>query len=335
MRRPTARRSAVVAVALVLLVTALTATSLAVGARHTPLDVVWQALLDPATTLGDHLVVRARIGRTVDALVVGAALGLAGTSMQGVTRNPLADPGILGVNAGAAAAIVLVLATFEVSGTASLAVAGTVGALGAFALVYAVASAAPGGAQPIKLALVGAAISAGLTSITSGWLLLHPAALDRFRFWQVGTLGVRGLDELPATLWLLGAGAALCLAGGRALNLMALGDDTATALGAQVKLARAGSALGAALLAGSSTALVGPIAFVGLVVPHLLRPWVGSDHRRLLPLSLLAGPALLLGADTVGRVIAPPGEIQVGIMTAVVGAPVMIALARSRGGVTL
>ncbi|RMB58170.1 FecCD family ABC transporter permease [Tessaracoccus antarcticus] len=335
MRRPTARRSVALAVALLLLVGVLTAASLAVGARHTPLDVVWQALLDPTSTLGDHLVVRARIARTVDALVVGAALGLAGSSMQGITRNPLADPGILGVNAGAAAAIVLVLSTFQLSGVTSMAVAGTLGALGAFALVYAVAAAAPGGAQPIKLALVGAAINAGLSSVTSGWLLLHPAALERFRFWQVGTLGVRGLSELPATLWLLGGGAALCLAGGRSLNLMALGDDAASALGSRVQLARTASALGAALLAGTSTALVGPVAFVGLVVPHVLRLWVGTDYRALLPMSLLAGPVLLLAADTVGRVIAPPGEVQVGIMTAIVGAPVMIALVRGRGRVSL
>ncbi len=335
MRPPAMLRPAVVAVALLLLVGVLTATSLAVGARPTSFEVVWQALVDPASTLGDHLVVRARMARTVDAIVVGAALGLAGASMQGITRNPLADPGILGVNAGAAAAIVMALAVFNVAGTAPLAIAGTLGALGAFALVYAVASAARGGAQPIKLALVGAAINAGLFSVTSGWLLLSPATLERFRFWQVGVLGVRGLDQLPATAWLLGVGAILCLAGARSLNLMALGDDAAAALGAHVQFARLTSAVGTALLAGTSVALVGPIAFVGLVVPHVLRLWVGTNHRLLLPLSVLAGPVLLLAGDTIGRVIAPPGEVAVGVMTAVVGAPVMIAVVRGRGRVSL
>jgi len=335
MHRPTKRRSLGVAVALLLLVGVLTVASLAVGARPTAPEVVWQALIDPASTVGDHLVVRARIARTVDALVVGAALGLAGGSMQGITRNPLADPGILGVNAGAAAAIVMALAVFNIAGIAPLAIAGALGALGAFALVYAVAAAAPGGAQPMKLALVGSAINAGLFSVTSGWLLLSPAALERFRFWQVGVLGVRGLNELPATLWLLGAGLVLCLAGARPLNLMALGDDAATALGSHVQLTRLASALGCALLAGTSVALVGPIAFVGLVVPHVLRLFVGTDHRVLLPLCVLGGPVLLLAGDTVGRVIAPPGEIAVGVMTALVGAPVMIALVRGRGRISL
>ncbi|MGO1384493.1 MAG: FecCD family ABC transporter permease [Arachnia sp.] len=335
MRRPTKRRSLGVAVALLLLVGVLTVTSLAVGARPTAPEVVWQALMDPASTVGDHLVVRARMARTVDALVVGAALGLAGASMQGITRNPLADPGILGVNAGAAAAIVLSLSIFNIGGIAPLAIAGTLGALGAFALVYAVAAAAPGGAQPMKLALVGAAINAGLFSVTSGWLLLSPAALERFRFWQVGVLGVRGLSELPATLWLLGAGLVLCLAGARPLNLMALGDDAARALGSRVHLARLSSAVGSALLAGTSVALVGPIAFVGLVVPHVLRLFVGTDHRILLPLCALAGPVLLLAGDTIGRIVAPPGEIAVGVMTALVGAPVMIALVHGRGRISL
>ncbi len=331
----TQRRSLGVAVALILLVALLSVASLAIGARPTSVGVVWQALMEPSSTLGDHLVVRARIARTVDALVVGAALGLAGASMQGVTRNPLADPGILGVNAGAAAAIVMALAVFNIGGIAPLAIAGALGALIAFAVVYAVAAAAPGGAQPIKLALVGAAINAGLFSVTSGWLLLTPAALDRFRFWQVGVLGVRGLSELPATLWLLAAGAVLCLSGARSLNLMALGDDTAKGLGSRVQLARLSSAIGCALLAGTSVALVGPIAFVGLVVPHVLRTRVGSDHRVLLPLCVLAGPVLLLAGDTIGRVIAPPGEVAVGVMTALVGAPVMIALVRGKGRISL
>lgn len=329
MRRASPGRYAVAAVALVVLVALLVVASLAIGARHTPLDVVWQALFTPDLTSGDQLVVRERIARTLDGLVVGAALGLAGTSMQGITRNPLADPGILGVNAGASAAVVGAIALFGISGVTGLAVAGTVGALVAFALVYAVAAASPGGAQPIKLAIAGAATNAGLASLMAAVLVMQPAVLDRFRYWQAGVLGVRGVEEIPAASGLLVAGTLLCLAGARSLNLLALGDDAAAALGTRVNLARATSALGGVLLAGTATALVGPIGFVGLVVPHVLRSLVGGDYRALLPLSLLGGPALLLAADTLGRVIAPPSEVQVAVMAAIVGAPFMILLLRS------
>ncbi len=329
---PPTRRRALIAPGLLVLVLLLAFASLAVGARTTGLDVVWEALVAPDPANGDHLVVASRFARTVDGLVVGAGLGLAGATLQGITRNPLADPGILGVNAGAAVAVIIALAAGvgSLPGTAAAAI---VGALAAFALVYLVAAASPGGVQPIRLALAGAAVAAGLTSVVAAIALLRPAALERFRFWQAGVLGTRGLDALPGAIGFFIVGAALCLSTAAALNRLSLGDDSARSLGTPVTLVRSLGALGAVTLAGAATALVGPIGFVGLVVPHLVRLSFGPDHRWLLPLSMLAGSALLLAADLVGRLAAPPGEVAVGVMTALLGAPVMVILVRRRGAV--
>lgn len=328
------RRYAVAAPFLVGVVVLLAFGSLAVGARSTGPDVVWSALTTPGTADGDHLVVLARLARTVDGLVVGASLGLAGATMQAITRNPLADPGILGVNAGASVAVILALA-LGVGSLPGIALAATVGALVAFVVVYAIAALSPGGPQPITLAIGGAAVGAGLTSVVAAIALLRPAALERFRFWQAGVLGTRGVESVPGVAVFLVVGAVLCLATARALNQLSLGDDVARSLGSHVAAVRALAALGAVMLAGTATALVGPIGFVGLVVPHLVRLTCGPDHRFLLPLSMLAGAALLLGADIVGRTAAPPGEIAVGIMTALLGAPVMVVLVHRRVRVRL
>lgn len=330
----TARRYAVAAPILVGLVALLTFGSLAVGARGTAPAVVWSALTTPGTTDGDHLVVLARLARTVDGLVVGAALGLAGATMQAITRNPLADPGILGVNASASLAVITALA-LGVGSLPGMAVAATVGALAAFLVVYAIAALSPGGPQPITLAIGGAAVGAGLTSVVAAIALLRPAALERFRFWQAGVLGTRGLDAVPGVVAFLVVGTILCLSTARTLNQLALGDDVARSLGSPVAAVRVSAAIGAVMLAGTATALVGPIGFVGLVVPHLVRLTCGPDHRFLLPCSMLAGAALLLGADIGGRTAAPPGEIAVGVMTALLGAPVMIVLVRRRVRVRL
>jgi iron complex transport system permease protein len=331
-RRPSRRvlPPAAVAVAGAVLLAAACVLSLAVGAR----PVGWSTLLDAWTAFdpsrGDHQVVQSRVPRTLTGLLAGAALGLAGAAMQGVTRNPLADPGILGVNAGAALAVVAALFLFGIDGPAGYLWFAFAGAAAAAGVVYAVASLGREGATPVKLALAGAALSAVLASVMNALLVMSQQTLDQFRFWQVGSLGGASLGELRTVLPFAAVGAGVVVALGRSLNGLALGDDLARGLGQRVGATRAATALGVVVLVGSATALAGPIAFVGLVVPHLVRALAGGDHRWLLPLSAVLAPALLLAADVTGRVVAPPTEVQAGIMTAVVGAPVFIALVTRR-----
>ncbi len=309
--------------------------SLLIGARPISVNTVFQALTDFDAGNGDHAVVAARIPRTVAGLLIGASLGLAGAGMQGITRNPLADPGILGVNAGAALAVVMGIHFFAVGTLQGYILFAFLGAAGASVLVYAIASLGRDGATPLKLALAGAAMAAGLGSLTSAVLMIGQEALDRFRFWQVGTLGARDVPEMLGVLPFLLAGGVAVLLGARLFNALALGDDSARGLGFRVGRGRALSAVGVVLLCGAATALAGPIGFVGLIVPHAIRALAGADYRWLLPLSMLAGPVLLLCADVVGRVIAPPAEIQVGVMTALLGAPLFLWLLRRGRKVTL
>lgn len=320
------RRPLVVAVIVVVVLGVVCAASLFVGSRGlAPTDAL-AALLD-----GDHPVhgvVAARLARTVLGLAVGAALGLAGALLQGLTRNPLADPGILGVNAGASFAMVLAISVFGVSALTGYVWFAFVGAAVAMVLVHAIAAFGRDGATPMKLAIAGAALTAAVTSWTSGILLTDKQTVDVFRLWQVGTVGGRGYDVLLIGLPFLVVGAVLALACSRTLNALALGDDLARGLGRRVWLDRLVIGVAVVLLAGAATALAGPIAFVGLIVPHAVRAVAGPDYARVLPLSLAAGSALVVAADTVGRVVLPPTEVQVGIMTAVLGAPVFLWLVR-------
>lgn len=320
------RRPLVVAVIVVVVLGVVCAASLLVGSRGlAPTDAL-AALLD-----GDHPVhgvVAARLARTVLGLAVGAALGLAGALLQGLTRNPLADPGILGVNAGASFAMVLAISVFGVSALTGYVWFAFVGAAVAMVLVHAIAAFGRDGATPMKLAIAGAALTAAVTSWTSGILLTDKQTVDVFRLWQVGTVGGRGYDVLLIGLPFLVVGAVLALACSRTLNALALGDDLARGLGRRVWLDRLVVGVAVVLLAGAATALAGPIAFVGLIVPHAVRAVAGPDYARVLPLSLAAGSALVVAADTVGRVVLPPTEVQVGIMTAVLGAPVFLWLVR-------
>ncbi len=304
--------------------------SVALGARPLSLETVLQALTSPDPANGDHAVVLSRVPRTVAALLIGAALGLAGTALQGMTRNPLADPGIMGLNAGAAFAVVTAIYVFGITsftGYVWFALAGTaVAAL----IVYSVASLGREGATPVKLALAGAGLTAGLTSLLSAILVSSRQTLDTFRFWQVGTVSGRGWDVLLPLIPFLAVGAAILLASGRLLNGLSLGDDVARGLGQNVNLSRGIMAVGVVLLCGAATAAAGPIAFLGLVIPHLVRGLTGPDYRWILVLSAVLAPVLLLVSDVVGRLILPPGEVPVGIMTAVIGAPVFIAIIRRR-----
>lgn len=302
--------------------------SLAVGARSIVPATVVDALINFDPGNGDHAVVHARMVRTAAGLIVGLALGLAGTSMQGVARNPLADPGILGVNAGAALAVVAGIFFFGAASISSYLWFAFVGSAVAAVVVYTVASLGRSGATPVKLALAGAAISAGMGSLMSAMLVSSQDSLELFRSWQVGALAGKSWEAILAVLPFVVVGALILLGTGRLLNTLALGDDMARGLGQRPGLGRAFSALGIVLLCGSATALAGPIAFIGLVVPHLLRGLVGPDYRWLLPLSLLAAPSILLLADIIGRVILLPGEVPAGILAAMLGAPVFIAVVR-------
>lgn len=327
--RATRRRLTVLAAAVVALAAVMLA-SLAVGSKP----------IDPGHVLGalfrfdgsdDEIIVRdLRVPRTLLGLLIGAGLGLAGTLMQALTRNPLADPGILGVNAGAAAAVALAISALGVTTLSGYVWFALAGAAVATVVVYLLGSVGRAGLTPVRLALGGTAVSAVLTGLTTGIVLLDQRAFDQFRFWRVGSLAAANAD----TVWLIGpfilVGVLLALPLAGSLNAVALGDDTARSLGARLGRVRAVSVLSITLLCGAATAAVGPIGFVGLTVPHLARALTGPDQRWLLPCSLVLSPILLLTADVVGRVVARPGELQVGIVTAVVGAPVFIALVRGR-----
>ncbi|MGC9382167.1 FecCD family ABC transporter permease [Streptomyces sp. MH13] len=306
---------------------AVIVASFALGSRAVAWSDVWAALGGAESTLEEAAVAK-RVPRTLLAVVVGAALGLSGAVMQGVTRNPLADPGILGVNMGASLAVVTAIAYLGLASASGYIWVAMLGAALTAGFVYAIGSLGRGGATPLKLALAGAAITAALTSLVSAVVLPRNDISDTFRLWQIGGVGGASYDQLGSVMPFLGAGFALCLASARALNSLALGDDLAAGLGERVALVRAGAALGAVVLCGASTAVAGPILFVGLVVPHACRLLVGVDHRWLLPFSALGGAILLTAADVVGRVVARPAEIDVGILTGIIGAPFFIHIVR-------
>ena len=323
----TTRPALAVTIALAVLAVGVV-VSLHVGSRMLSPEVVWAALTDPRADDADHAVVTARVARTVLALLAGGALGLAGAAMQGLTRNPLGDPGILGINAGAALGMVVAVALLGVTSLPVQIWFALAGAAVAGVLVHAIAGLGRDGATPVKLAVAGAAATAGFTSWTSAILITDLQTLETFRFWQVGTVGGRGLEVVGPVLPFLVAGAVLALTGARLLDVLALGDDLARGLGRRAGLDRVVVGLSVILLAGAATALAGPIAFVGLVAPHAARILLGPSYFRILPMSVVIGAALFTWADVVGRVILPPTEVQVGIMTAVIGVPVFFALVR-------
>ena len=304
--------------------------SLAVGARATGLSAVVDALFDPQASTDATVIREQRLPRTLLGLTVGAALGLAGAVMQALTRNPLAEPGILGVNAGAAAAVVVAVSLLGLDSLAAYVWFALAGAAVVSVFVYLLGSVGRAIASPARLALAGAATAAVLTAFTQAVLMLDRAAFDQFRFWAVGSLAGRGLDVLWWVLPFIGAGLVVGLLLAGPLNTLALGDEAGRALGAHPGRIRALTALAITLLCGGATAAIGPISFVGLAVPHAVRILTGPDHRWLLPCSAVLAPALLLASDVLGRVIARPGEVEVGIVTAILGAPVFMALARRR-----
>lgn len=303
--------------------------SVTIGSRQVGWADVWAGVRGGTETIGQAAVVK-RVPRTFMALLAGAALGLSGAVMQGVTRNPLADPGILGVNAGAAFAVVVGMAWFNIALSYTYVWTAIGGAAVAAVFVYIIGSLGPGGATPLKLALAGTATAVALSSFINATVLGRNDIADGVRAWLVGGVGGITYDRIALVLPFLALGLAICLLSARSLNSLALGEELATGLGENVVLARAMASLGAVMLCGAVTAVCGPIGFVGLAVPHVCRLLVGVDHRWLLPFSAIAGAALLVGADVLGRVIARPGEIDVSIITAVIGAPIFIWIARQR-----
>ncbi|AQA05655.1 ABC transporter permease [Mycobacterium sp. MS1601] len=305
--------------------------SLAIGTQNVSLGTVWQAVTD-YQDIGDQWIVHdLRIPRTVLALLVGLALGLAGTLIQAVGRNPLADTEILGINSGAALFVVGAIAFLGVHDVWNYIWFAFAGSLFAMVLVYLVGMTGRSTATPVRVLLAGVAIAAVLDGVAFAVRLRYPRAFDNMRFWDAGALDARGLDISAAISPFILAGVILCVVVGRSLNVTALGDDLAKSMGATVVRTQALSLVAVTLLAGAATAGAGPIGFVGLMVPHAVRRFTGPDWRWILAYATVVAPALLLAADIVGRLVIRPSELPAGIVTAFLGAPVLIWLIRKRG----
>ncbi|HDU3834656.1 TPA: Fe(3+)-siderophore ABC transporter permease [Klebsiella aerogenes] len=318
---------------LLLLLALAIALSLLIGAKPLPPSVIVDAFSGSCQSADCTIVLDARLPRTLAGLLAGCALGLAGALMQTLTRNPLADPGLLGVNSGASFAIVLGAALLGITSPQEQLLMAFCGAFAASLLVAFTGSQGGGQLSPVRLTLAGVALAAVLEGLSNGIALLNPDVYDQLRFWQAGSLDIRTLQTLKIVLLPVLIAAVVTLFLSRALNSLSLGADTATALGSRVARTQLIGLLAITVLCGSATALVGPIAFIGLMMPHMARWLVGADHRWSLPVTLLATPALLLFADVLGRLLVP-GELRVSVVSAFIGAPVLIWLVRSqpRGG---
>ena len=322
-------RSAALALVPVLLIALLLPTSLALGSRTLPLSDVWRGLLAHDSSVPSVIVWSMRMPRTLLAVAVGSSLAGAGALMQGLTRNPLAEPGILGVNAGAALGVVLAISALGLTGVGQYAPFALLGAGCAAAAVYTIShrTIETGSA---RLVLAGVALSAALSSVTGTITMYNSRAFDSYRFWVVGSLEGRDASVLTRIAPLLLVGLILAVGSARGLNALALGEEQATALGANLMATRASAFLAITLLCGGATAAVGPLSFVGLLVPHAVRLLAGADQRTLIGWSIACGPVLLLAADVAGRVRVRPAELEAGVVTAFVGAPVLLLLAVRR-----
>jgi iron complex transport system permease protein len=314
----------------VLVLAVMVVLSITVGARNLGPATVWDALVhgggDDAALIVRHL----RVPRTIAGVLVGAALGLAGALMQSLTRNPLADPGLLGVNAGASCAVVCAIAFLHITQLESYMWFALLGAGLATVLVYLLGSTGRGAASPVRLVLAGAAVTAVLTGVTSAVVLANGIAFNGFRAWTVGSLEHITPSVVGQAAPFAVIGIVLALALGSSLNAIALGDNLASALGAKVARIRVVGLVATTLLCGAATAVAGPITFIGLVVPHTVRALTGPDNRWILPLSMVTGAILVLVSDVVGRIVLWPSELAVSVVTAVLGAPVFILIVRRR-----
>ncbi|MEM9348947.1 MAG: iron ABC transporter permease [Pseudomonadota bacterium] len=313
------------------------AISLTLGVRAVPASAIPEAFFAFDPQNADHVVIRElRLPRALAALLGGGALGLAGALMQTMTRNPLADPGLLGINGGASFGVVLGIWGLGLVAPGALAVPAIIGAAVAAVLVLLLGGAAGRrGPDPIRLVLAGAALSALFLALSWALLIAARQTLDVYRFWVLG--GFQGIEfaQIAALAPLFAAGLVFAAIAAKMLGPLALGDDTARALGVRIGVVRLVSALAIVLLCGATVSMAGPIAFIGLLVPHLVRPLARSDTRLLALGSLATGAALALAADTLGRVILPGQEVEAGAMMALIGGPALIAFVYRRREVAL
>lgn len=330
MRTGTAAQRALFLSGALLLLGVTFGLSLWVGARTIDAAEVWRVLWHPDGSEAAFIVREMRLPRSLLALVVGMALGVAGALIQALTRNPLADTGILGVGAGASFAVVVGVAFFGATALSQYLWFAFGGAIAVTVLVYALGSIGSIGATPVRLTLVGVALGALLGGFTSAITMLHPDSFSDVLRWSAGSLAGRGWDTLGVVLAPIALGLLIGLVSGRPLNAVALGDDVARSLGASVLRTRVLVIVAVTLLAGAAAAAAGPVGFVGLMVPHIVRWFTGPDQRWIIPFSAVGAALLLLAADVLGRVLLAPRELEVGIVTAFIGAPVLIALARRR-----
>lgn len=323
------RRRGLVACIIILIV--LLPASLAVGTTHIGLNTIVDAIINFDPSNNDHLFVRhLRIPRTLLAILVGCALGVAGAVMQAITRNPLAEPGILGVNAGAAVSIIIAIAVFGFTSVTAYMWFGLLGAAIAGAGVYLLGGVRRG-TNPVRLVLAGAALTVVLQSITQLIVINNDESVfNSYRHWVVGSLQGRGYDVLGPIALLVVVGVVIALSMARALDTAALGQDLSQALGVSPVRVWGGAAIVVIVLAGGATAAAGPIAFVGLTAPHIARYITGPSHRWLLPYSMLVAALLVLIGDIAGRLVAHPHEVGVGIMVALIGGPFFVALVRRK-----
>lgn len=307
--------------------------SIALGAAEIDAGTVWQSVVAYDSTNTAHLIIHTlRLPRALTAVMVGAALGVAGALMQGLTRNPLADPGLLGIEAGAALGVVSAVYFLHISSLVAYALFAFGGGAITAVVVYALGSTGRGGATPFKLTIAGAALSALLSSLTTALLMFNQRALEEVRFWLAGSVAGLDMTVITQAAPYIIAGLVVALLLGRQITTLSLGEDIAKGLGQNVGLVRAVSAAVVVLLAGASVALAGPIGFVGLVIPNAVRMFVGVDYRWIIPYSAVTGAIFLVVADIAGRLVLRPLELPVGVMTAAIGGPIFIYLVRWKVG---
>lgn len=326
--RPSRRVVGLLVVAIALAVSIL--LSLLVGANPVPLSTVWTGFVHPDDSEASIIIWTLRVPRTIIGVMAGIAFGVAGALIQAITRNPLADPGILGVNAGAGFAVTLGVGIFGVTGVTGYIWFAFVGAIAATVLVYLIGASGRSSASPVTLVLAGVALAAVLGGFSTFLTLIDPDTFQSIRNWGLGSISRTSLEDAASVAPFLLAGLVITGLVAGSLNAIALGDDLAATLGTNLVRTRTCGIIAVTLLAGGATAITGGIGFIGLMVPHVVRWFTGPDQRWIIAYTVLASPVLLLASDVLGRVIARPGEMEVGILTAVLGAPVLIALVRRR-----
>jgi len=314
----------------ILLLSIIMVVSLCIGAKPLSIDVLWNVLVGKEHGLAETIILEGRLPRTLNGLFVGMALGTSGALIQAITRNPLADPGILGVNLGASLAIAIAIVFLGATQLTEFFFYSAIGALLASVLVYFVGSTGAGKVDPLKLTLAGVAIGAAFAGFSSSLTLFNPSAFDQIRFWSVGSLDSRTLMVPLFIAPVVIFGCFLAVAISPALNAFSLGDSLAAALGSKPARVQIISLISITLLCGAATAAAGPIGFVSLMMPHIARWMVGTDQRWIIPFSFILTPTLLLIADIIGRVLIA-GELRVSIVTAFIGAPILIYLVRRKG----